>query len=271
MNLIQRYLIALFLLSGLYSNSQQIRQDWENYVLPIGTKPVSINVDLGFGSVAPLKERGYVIIVRTKIINPDTRGMPYPEEDLTLLNMEDTLLLKLSNATGSLFVGRFTQRGIREFYFYAPDTVGYEMELKKSMNNFPSYEWLAKGKEDPSWENYFTVLYPPAMELLKIKSKRQIDYLEKTGQHNSSTLPIIHILEFSEKNNREKFLRNLPFQGFEILSMPATQDGNSGKFMLVLKRNAEIVEGWVDQFIIPLANAVQSNGGKYIQWSVDTQ
>jgi hypothetical protein len=107
------------------------------------------------------------------------------------------------------------------------------------------------------------------MELLKIKSKRQIELLKKAGQLESKILSVGHTIFFSDANGREKFLRNIPFQGFEILSMPATADFSSKKFILVLKRNAEINIAWIDQFIIPLAQAAQMNGGKYIEWTTE--
>jgi uncharacterized protein (TIGR01619 family) len=270
-NAMQRYLIALFFHCCLTASSQSIVQDWENYVLSVDGKPVSINVDLGFGATAPIKKRSYVIIVRTKIINPDTRGMPFPEEDSTLLQMEESLISTLSNATGAVFTGRFTQRGIREFYFYAPDTIGYDIAVNQAMKQSPQYAWLSKGKRDAEWENYFTVLYPTAMELLKIKSNRKIELIKKAGQLESKALPVAHTILFSDANGREKFLRNIPFQGFEILSMPSMVDFNSGKYILVLKRIADINKGWIDQFIIPLAKAAQMNGGKYLEWTTESQ
>jgi uncharacterized protein (TIGR01619 family) len=267
----QRYLIALFFQCCLTASSQTIEQNWENYIQSIDGKPVSINVDLGFGAFAPINGRSFVIIVRTKIINPDSRGLPYPEEDITLLQMEEGLISKLASATGAVFTGRFTQRGIREFYFYAPDTIGYEIAVKQEMKELPQYEWLSKGKSDPKWENYFTVLYPPAMELVKINSKRQIELFSKNGQLQSKPMPIAHTFLFTDLNGREKFLRNIPFQGFKIVSMPATVDANAGKFILVLERLADINEGWIDQLVIPLAQAAQLNGGKYIDWTIENQ
>jgi hypothetical protein len=95
--------------------------------------------------------------------------------------------------------------------------------------------------------------------------------IKKAGQLESKALPVAHTILFSDANGREKFLRNIPFQGFEILSMPATVDFNSGKYILVLKRIADINKGWIDQFIIPLAKAAQMNGGKYLEWTTESQ
>ena len=71
----RRYLIVSFLHLSLFSQSQKIQHDWENYVLAVDGKPVSVNVNLGLSSKAPIKERPFVIILRTKIKNPDTGKM----------------------------------------------------------------------------------------------------------------------------------------------------------------------------------------------------
>ena len=84
-------------------------------------------------------------------------------------------------------------------------------------------------------------------------------------------MSVAHTILFSDSNGREKFLRNIPFQCFEILAMPATVDFNSGKYILILKRIADIHKGWIDQLIIPLAKAAQMNGGKYIEWTAESQ
>lgn len=266
----QRYLIAFFFHCCLSANGQSYQSDWENYILSIDGKPVSINIDLGIGSSAPLKERSFVVIVRTKISAPDSRGMPHDEEEQTLLKIEDTLVAELGNATGAVFVGRFTQRGIREFYFYSPDTVGYEFAVKNAMRVFPKVAWLSQAKKDPSWENYFTVLYPPELDLLKIKSRRQIEQLKKNDAINIGSLAVLHTIEFADIKSRENFLRNLPFQGFEILYMPELADTRSGKYNLVIKRKEVIGPNWIEQFILPLSNSAKSNGGKYLEWNIES-
>jgi hypothetical protein len=54
-----------FLHLSLFSQSQKIQHDWENKVLAVDGKPVSVNVDLGLSAKAPIKERPFVIILRT--------------------------------------------------------------------------------------------------------------------------------------------------------------------------------------------------------------
>jgi len=265
-NLMRRYLIAIFLHLSLFASSQTVEHDWENYVVSVDGRPVSINVDLGLFPASPLKERPFVIILRTKIKNPDTKGMPYSEENGTLLQIEDALIGELGKETGAIFAGRFTQRGLREFYFYAPDTIGYEKGVNQAMKNFPSYEWLSRAKDDKKWENYHTVLYPVDVELIKIKSKRQIEKISQSNLAAKKEILTNHFFIFNSFSNREKFLRELPWTGFQIMDLPEGVDFKTNKFTLTLQRKAIPELLWIDQFIIPLNRYTQKLGGKYVGW-----
>ncbi len=263
----RRYLIVTFLHLSLFSQSQKIQHDWENYVLAVDGKPVSVNVDLGLSSKAPIKERPFVIILRTKIKNPDTQGMPYPEEYAPLLSIEDSLIYNLGKETGAIFTGRFTQRGLREFYFYAPDTIGFEKSVFAAMASFSGYEWLSQAKADPKWDNFFTVLYPSEFELLRIYGRRQIELILKDDAKRHQSYMVHHAFTFSLLKDREDFLKNLPWTGFEILSLPSVPDIKTNLFSLAIQRKAVLSLEWVDQFVVPLYKATKRYSGKYEGWA----
>lgn len=263
----RRYLIVAFFHLTLFASSQPIQHDWENYIMSVDGKPVSVNVDLGLASIAPIKERSFVIILRIKLKNADTKGMPYPDEYAELLNMEDSLIVGLGKETGAIFTGRFTQRGIREFYFYAPDTIGYDHGINRVMKNFRDYAWLSRAKEDAKWDNYFTVLSPSEMELLKIKSRREIEKIDLDDNAQRRTVSAHHFFSFLSFHERDQFLRNLSWTGFEIISMPEGVDFKTNKFLLELQRKAIPNLIWIEQFIVPLYHAAQKYGGKYLAWN----
>ena len=262
----RRYLILLFIHLSFFTNSQTLQHDWENYIVSVDGRPVSINVDLGLSSIAPIKERPFVVILRTKLKNPDSKGMPYPDEYATLLTMEETLIAELGKEIGAMITGRFTQRGLREFYFYAPDTIGYNIGVNRAMKNFPDYEWLSQAKEDRKWDNYFTVLSPSPIDLLRINSRRQIEKMNKNGDRKKENISIVYSFSFSSFKEREQFLRNLTWQGFEIISMPEIEDYKTNKFNLELKRNAKPDLVWIEQFIVPLSRFAQKYGGRFHGW-----
>ncbi len=263
----RRYLIIAFLHLSLFSQSQKIQHDWENYVLAVDGKPVSINVDLGLFSKAPIKERPIVIILRTKIKNPDTQGMPYPEEYAPLLSMEDSLIYNLGKETGAIFTGRFTQRGLREFYFYAPDTIGFQKSVHAAMASFSGYEWLSQAKSDPQWDNFFTVLYPSEVELLRIKGRRQIELILKDDAKQNDSKMVHHTFTFPTLKDREGFLKNLEWTGFEIIYLPLLPDTKTNKFTLEMQRKAVLSLEWIDQFVVPLYKATKRYNGKYEGWA----
>ena len=83
----------------------------------MGGKPISVNVDLALGQVAPIKENPFVVILRIKLRAPNTNGLPGIDEMKELDKLESRLVELLARQVGAMFAGRFTQRGIREFYF----------------------------------------------------------------------------------------------------------------------------------------------------------
>lgn len=263
----RRYLLLLFFMSFFSAMSQPLEHDWENYIVALDGRPVSINVDLGLFKSAPMKERPFAIIFRTTLLEPDTRGMPYPEEYEVLLKLEESLVNELAKENGAIFAGRFTQRGLREFYFYAPDTIGYLKALYKATEKFPKYQWLSQAKEDKKWENYLTVLYPSEPELLRLKSRIQVERILQTGGGQKRTVMIEHNLAFATESARAAFLKNLTVQGMKIVSMPENPDFQTGKYLLQLRQKAVPDFTWVESFVMKFFAEIKKAEGIYQGWS----
>ena len=243
--------------------SQTIEHDWENYIVPLNGKPVSINVDLGLKSVAPIKEDSMVIIVRVRLNQLDQQGMPKAEDEENLLNMEDRLVELLARQSGALFAGRFTQRGIREFYFYAPDTSGYRKALNQALQPYGAYQWLAQAKADKSWSNYFEVLYPSELDFLRIQSKRK---LAQIGLSTRKADTILHFMSFPDELSMKKYLNDLKSSSFNIGFLPTDPDPKTGRFELILQRVEKLDMGWTEREIVPLYRKVLASGGIYRGW-----
>jgi len=260
--------LFLFLLFfPFFASAQKIVHEWENYVASIGGKPISINVDLGLGQLAPIKENPFVVLLRVKLRTPDQRGMPGAEEIVELDKLESRLVDLLARQIGALFAGRFTQRGTREFYFYAPDTIGYQKAINQSLFSLNESEWLCQAKRDEKWENYFTVLYPSALDRLKIESRKKLEVLGVGEGRVLRNIEVEHYFEFENAENRTKFLSAPENTGFKIVAMPALPDKSKGKIELVLRRKEDPDFSWIERRIVPLFNLAQKNGGSYKGWS----
>ena len=243
--------------------SQKIEHDWENYIVPLNSKPVSINVDLGLKTIAPIKEDSMVIIVRVRLNQLDQQGMPKAEDAENLLNIEDRLVELLARQSGALFAGRFTQRGIREFYFYAPDTSGYRKALNQALQPYGAYQWLAQAKTDKSWSHYFEVLYPSELDFLRIQSKRK---LAQRDLSSGKAATLLHYLSFPDLVSMKKYLTELKSSSFSIGFLPTDPDPTSGRFELVLQRKERLDIGWTEREIVPLYRKVLAFGGIYRGW-----
>ncbi len=240
--------------------------DWENYVVSLNGKPVSINVDLGLAAIAPVKEDSFVIILRVKMNQPDSRGMPTDEEAEVLLKMEDALVTLLARQSGATLAGRFTQRGIREFYFYAPDTLGFRKGVNQSMQPFSNHEWLSQAKKDPKWENYFSVLYPGKLDKFRIESRRNLAELSRAGLIRQGPIQVEYFFEFQELEPMKVFLSSPEMSGFEIVSLPTKPSGVGKPNRLILRKKVEPDYPWIESHLVPLYNAAAKNTGVFVGW-----
>ncbi len=262
----RRFFLFLPLWIPLSLFSQTLEHDWENYIVPLNGKPVSINVDLGLKSVAPIQEDSMVIIVRVRLNQLDQQGMPKAEDAENLLSMEERLVELLARQSGALFAGRFTQRGISEFYFYAPDTSGYRKALNQALQPYGNYQWLAQAKKDKSWENYFEVLYPSALDFLRIQSKRKLAQMDLSSRKAATML---HFISFPDQPSMKKYLSDLKSSSFSIGFLPTDADPQSGRFELILQRTEKLDLGWTEREIVPLYRKVLEFGGTYRGWEVN--
>ena len=258
------YFLAIFLSSHTFS--QKIVHDWENYVTSIKGKPVSVNVDLGLSTFAPVREDSFVIILRVKLNAADARGMPISAEEERLMQMEDGMVELLARQSGATFAGRFTQRGIREFYFYAPDTMGFRRAVNQAMQPFSGYEWLSQAKKDKQWENYFSVLYPGKLDMFRIQSRRNIGALAKVTSLTKGPMEIDYFFTFRDTESRKSFLRTPEMTGFEIISLPGSSVGGKPNVDLVLRKLANPEYRWIETHLVPLFNLAYSKGGDFLGW-----
>lgn len=256
----------VFCLNSTRLWGQQIKHDWENYVSPLGGRPVSVNVDLGLHDAALGSEYPYVIIARVRILEPDLQGMPDKQEAAELLALEDQMVASLARQNGALFAGRFTQRGIREFYFYAPDTSGYKQALQRVFDAHASYHWLAQAKRDEKWENYHSVLYPSDQDKIRIYSRKRLEEISGQDPKESRFFFVSHYFAFPSSSSREKLLRDPLISGYQVEYMPKDTDQGKANFELVISRRDRPDLPWIEKTVIPLLKAAQSAGGLYKGW-----
>jgi uncharacterized protein (TIGR01619 family) len=258
--------VLIFCLISFLGRAQNYQSNWDAYQMEINKKPVSIIVDLGLVLRAPLKERPFAIIVRASLKNPDYNGLPVDPEIQMLDKLEDSLVYYLDKSSGGVYAGRFTQRGLREFYFYALDTVNYLAGVAAAFQNFNGYKWLTIAKEDKTWRNYFDVLYPPPAELERIQNRRVVDQLRSKGDLLKESRKIDHFIFFKTKVGREEFLRGLKENGFKIEEMPDEPGAGETPYKLHLSRVDRPDYVNIDKVTLYLWDLARKYNGRYDGW-----
>lgn len=265
-----RSLTLVLLLLTLKAVSQTAESDWDAYVLDMKGKPVSIVVDLSLAARAPMKDRTMALVVRTRLRNPGSNGQPAMEEIPRLDSLEEDMAARLSKATGAIYAGRFTQRGLREFCFYALDSVGYAEALYAAFAAYPGYEWLGKAVADKAWSNYFDMLYPAPDQLERMRFRRQSDALRQAGDPLERPRPIEHRLRFRTRVSRDQFLRQPGMGDYLIVELPELPDEkNEFPFMLRLQHSAIPDYRFIEQVAMGFRTRALELKGRYEGWACD--
>jgi hypothetical protein len=268
--MIRQLLTFLMLLTAQIVSAQHHESDWDAYVMEVKGKPVSILVDLGLAAQAPMKDRPFAVVLRTRLRQPGADGQPSLQEMTALDSLEEAVISRLSKAIGALYAGRFTQRGIREFCFYALDSVGYSEALFAAFREFPHYEWLGKAVTDKDWSNYFDMLYPPPDQLDRMRYRRQSDQLRQEGDPLKAPRPIEHLLRFKNRTSREQFLRQSDMNGLTIAALPdLPEDSDAYPFTIRLREIAIPDYKYIEGRIIPLKMKAREFNGRYAGWTCD--
>jgi hypothetical protein len=85
---------------------------------------------------------------------PQPTGLPLPEEDKQLAEIEDALCASLEQQAESLFVAVITTRGMREFVFYTRHPEHVKHRFEKLRGTITSYAIQLMIQPDKPWRIY---------------------------------------------------------------------------------------------------------------------
>ena len=249
--------------------SQRVEDDWENYIVSLNGKPVSINLNLAFESSKDFqKNHPFVIIHRVKLSCMDQSGMPKGDEREVLLDMENRMVEFYKAQCKAEFVGRFTQRGIREFYFYAADTLGYARASQRSMMPFPEHEWLVQAKKDESWDNYRSVLFPSDIELFRLRNRRKLETLFPDLSKERKQHEFEHIFKVPNEEVQKSLMQSEELNGFKIIALQSVPGGKNGEKELVVSKTEWVDVQWLEKRLVSFYQVALKKGGTYLGWNL---
>lgn len=144
--------------------------NWNHYQANINDEIASIYLEMNYLDTAPIQAYPKLAWYWIKLEYPREDGLSSKEEFYGLCAHEDALTLHLSNFDVK-YVGRITNRGRREFYFYLPDTTSINDVLRGFIGSAPKYLYQIGEQDDVKWNQYLNVLYPGPSGLAQIEAR----------------------------------------------------------------------------------------------------
>lgn len=265
MKVLQTFFFLIFFSGNL--SAQSIPQEWDNYIFSLNGRPVSIMLNMALKERAIGLGRPYAVILRTKYSDNDRYGFPGDAVKDKLDSLENDLEKELTEKNGAVYAGRFTQRGLREFYFYVLDTVDYSAHCKSVMDKYPTLPWLAKAVYDRNWTNYVEVLYPSDIEKEKMENRKMVMALQSKGDDLNRSRRIEHTLYFKVAQNRRTFLTSAALQGYNVSEMPIEKSNDSEyPYLLIIWHHEKPELKKMNEVTLTLTHHAMKNGGKYEGW-----
>lgn len=200
------------------------RPDWDIYTCHIEDGPAVIGLDLDLRRFAPLKEKPNAVYISVYLNNPREDGFPRGDEFALMGEIEDSLVENLQSKLNAHFVGRTFSNGVRDFYFYAGNTLLHDKFIADTMINFPNYKYDYGVKEDKNWELYFDFLFPDVYEFQRIQNRKVLRTLQKHGDIKEKERPIDHWINFRNEADKSLYWERIKDIGFKIEEESKTPD-----------------------------------------------
>ena len=240
-------------------------QDWDFYFLHVDSKPASIFVDLGLATEAPLERFSYMAYVQLLMNAPRADGLSSREEFDPLKAAEELLERDLAKEGQTIYVGRNTSNGCRDFYFYTANAANWEHQVSRVMQGCDSYQFTCGSRHDPEWETYFGFLYPSEEDRQRIENRRVCDALEKEGDTLSQEREIDHWAYFPTSKARAAFIAGALNLGFQVRTTSDPEKGRDDYSARVYRVDLPSLES-IDNVTMPLFKLAKETGGEYDGW-----
>jgi uncharacterized protein (TIGR01619 family) len=246
--------------------AETLAENWHSYLCRVNDKAASIFVNLALKDIAPDISRPMLLIFWLYLQNPNAEnGLSTQEEFEMLCKVEDVLLPQVTKDFSTIYVGRITNDGRREFYFYSDTSDGFEKVVAEALGNYKQYEFKAWAVSNADWGHYLNVLYPSAMNLRWMGDCNVVDRLEFHGDVLSTPREIAHWAYFPSEKDRASFSSSMTSHGFEI-QKEHNPESSQDQFRIEFTKFQEAQLTLIHETTSLLETEVEKYNGKYDGW-----
>lgn len=258
---------------GFISNlfgQKKYPEEWNFYMTNIEDKQASIYLNLGLHKYIPIKEKSNLGWISIKLNNPTENGLTTNEESNILFEIEDWIIENI-NTTNSIYIGRLTSNGFRDFYFYSKNIEQFKNEAQKVKSKFNGYQFLIDIKNDKNWNGYLDI-YPNEMDMQSMSNREVLEYLEKNGDNLSKGREVFHWIYFKNENDRQRYIETVKKEKFEVVNENINKR-EKFPYSLQVKRIDKVGYGDIDDYTLYLWKTAKEHNGDYDGWetSVETE
>jgi uncharacterized protein (TIGR01619 family) len=257
--------------SEVPSSNPSHEEEWDFYFTNVDHILGSFYVDLGLAKIAPLNDKPNLFWVSVNMNNPGQDGLSSKEELNTLAAIEDKLQEFIIGKHNSIYAGRLTTDGRRDFYFYIGNTALYDKTISESMIAYPSYTFDFGIKEDRLWESYFNFMYPNPRQFQSLQNRRVVDNLEKNGDTLTKARQVYHWIYFKTDNDRKTFLSKIENLNFNIISENEETSFGNFPYKLHISRVDNVDLNSVDDYVLSLCQLAADCNGDYDGWETSIE
>lgn len=242
-----------------------MERDWDSYLCQVDGSIASIMVDLALARRNPDPALGLLAYLRLFMRRPRPDGLSSQEEFDTLNRIEDAIDAVLAESGQSLFIGRNTSAGMRDFLYYVADVTRFERDAARALAAFTDYKYEIGHQPDPDWRVYREFLYPSPAAMNGIQNRRVLRNLEKHGDRLTVPREIMHWAYFPNADSRRRFIERITAERFEVKDAPAGPD-EKGAYRLRFARTDLPSHAGIDKVTGPLLALATELGGDYAGW-----
>ncbi len=254
--------LCLFFLSA----SSQVQQDWDFYFTNIDDEPASIGLNLALHDTAPLTDKSYCFWIILDFQKSDSLGFPMEQENEVLNKIEDELEIFLEKKSQTVYAGRTTSVGKRQFYYYAKSIDSIDVFIEEFFKTYPQYKYKLGQRYDEKWEVYFGFLYPSPLDLQLIYNHRIVEALAENGDKPELSHHIDHWLNFEKKRDLNDFIKALAGKNFTVEKDSIDKTQKIHPYFLQVSEDNKTDLETIDNSVIQLFELAAKFKGIYGGW-----
>ena len=239
--------------------------EWDFYRLRVDDEPASIFLDMGLARSAPLEGMDQAGYLRVRMLRPRDDGLSSQDEYDDLIALEEVVVAKTCGASPTVYVGRDTTQGNRDFFFYTSDADAFGRAVTSAMAMFGGYVFEIGLRPDPEWKVYFEFLYPSGASRQQMSDRRLLETLAKEGDRSDQPRQIDHCAYFPEPAGCGAFAEHARTLGFMI-------EAGSPRWveqLMQLKFSRADRPDEMPDVTYDLYNEVSKYGGEYDGWGCE--